>query len=64
MVEPDRLPFPLETILSAGDAPRSLTACNLGHLVVAGRTHWKPVGLTADLRNLVCDWVEHEADDA
>lgn len=55
----ERLAFPLEALLAAGERERALSVCDLGHLVVAGRTHWRPVALTPDCRGLVCDWTEH-----
>lgn len=54
----DRIAFPLETLLAAGEATQPLSVCAEGHLVVAGRTHWKPEALDPTMRSLVCDWIE------
>jgi hypothetical protein len=62
MPDDELIGFPLETILSAGEKAQPLDTCSLGHLVVAGRTHWQPTGL-ADLQTLTCRWVEHPADE-
>jgi hypothetical protein len=50
----DELPFTFELLASAGDAKRPLTVCTEGHLVVASRTHWRPVRLSPDRRALIC----------
>lgn len=55
----DRLSFSLELLANADQAPKPLSVCDDGHLVVAGRTHWQPVALDGPLRSLICDWVEH-----
>ncbi len=60
----DRISFPLETILGASEREPALTSCPDGHLVVAGRTHWAPRAVSADLGSLICDWVTHEPADA
>ena len=53
------LAFPLTTLAAASDAARSLDVCDRGHLIVAGRSCWKPRAFTADLTAVICDPVEH-----
>ncbi len=59
MLDPDRLPFRLDWLADAAGKKQALSVCDLGHLVVNERTHWRPAAFTADLRALVCEFVEH-----
>lgn len=52
------LAFSLGLLVGAGTAERPLTVCSLGHLVVAGNSHYAPEALTADLKALTCRLVE------
>ena len=58
MTDPERLSFSLTLLADAENAPRPLSACSRGHLVVAGRTHYRPEALDMQLKTLACSWVE------
>lgn len=55
----ERLAFSLALLADAENAPRPLSACTRGHLVVAGRTHWAPQALDMAMKTLTCTYVEH-----
>lgn len=58
MADPERLSFSIALLADAENAPRPLSACSLGHLVVAGRNHWKPEALNMTSKTLTCSYVE------
>jgi hypothetical protein len=57
--DPERLAFSLDLLAHAETAPRPLSVCEDGHLVVAGNTHWAVDRLSIDLKSLVCRLVDH-----
>lgn len=57
-VADDSLSFPLETLLSAGQATRPLDVCRLGHLRVSGRTCWRPLAFEPGPRAVICEPVD------
>lgn len=59
MTEHHELAFSFDLLLGAAEKQRDLRVCDLGHLVVAGRTHWAPRALNPTLTSIICDWVEH-----
>lgn len=54
----ERLAFSMALLANAGEAPRPLSGCNNGHLVVSGNSHWEPEAFSLDLRTLTCRLVE------
>lgn len=57
----EELPFSLDWLTGAANKPAdTLSVCDLGHLVVNGRTHWKPERVSADLHAIWFRWVEHQ----
>ena len=52
------LAFSLDLLANADRAPRPLSVCEHGHLVVNGNTHWAPLRLDRDLCTLTCQMVE------
>lgn len=59
MVSEERLAFSMQLLADAKNAPRPIAGCPQGHLVVAGRTCWRPEALSEDLRTLTCVLVEN-----
>lgn len=57
MIDEQRLAFQLELLVNADQATKPLAVCAVGHLVVAGNTHWQVERLT-DLRSLQCRMVD------
>lgn len=60
---PDEIRFSFDWLGGAAAKQVPLTVCPDGHLVVRGNTHWSPVGISQDLRAVVCRVVEHEGGD-
>jgi hypothetical protein len=54
----NELPFSLEWLAGAATRVQAVAACPHGHLIVNGRTCWKPLAFTHDLRALICEFVE------
>lgn len=60
MTQPDELPFRIDWLAAAAEKKPAVTACNLGHLLINGRTCWQPNRVSADLQAIWFRWVEHE----
>jgi hypothetical protein len=59
----NEMPFSLDWLAGAAARTQALAACNRGHLIVNGRTCWKPLAFTPDLRALICEFVEPHGPD-
>jgi hypothetical protein len=59
----DVLPFRLETLTTAGNRTLPLAVNDDGHLVVDGRTAWRPLRFSRDLRAIVCARVDSTDND-
>lgn len=59
----EELPFSLDWLAGAAAKVPSVAACNRGHLIVNGRTCWQPLSFSADLRALICTFVEPHGPD-
>jgi hypothetical protein len=53
----ERLAFSLALLADAEHAPRPLSGCSRGHLVVNGNTHWRPDAFDERLKTLTCELV-------
>jgi hypothetical protein len=53
----ERLAFALSTLADAANAPRPITGCPNGHLVV-GHSHWAPESFAVNLATITCRLVE------
>ncbi len=54
----ERLAFSLLTLADAANAPRPITGCDNGHLVVNNNSHWQPEAFSVDLKTVTCRLVE------
>lgn len=53
----EELAFSLDLLAQADTAPRPLTVCGAGHLVVNGNTHWAPRRYDFALRTLLHEMI-------
>jgi hypothetical protein len=57
----EEMAFSLEMLIGASKQPEPvLSACDRGHLVVRGRTHYEPIRMADDLHAIWFRWVDHE----